>query len=252
MKFRHAITVLLFSVMFTTGCRSTRIEPREEYRDTITHAGTIDNLNRGEFGGFLTVSNLLRYGDFGLGTFDGLDGEMYIHSGVVYRVDTTLRPAVADPATLTPFAVVTFFEADRMFDVERMDQKLFERALAMRRKNDRMPQAVHVHGLFNHLEVRSVPRQETPWRPLAKVVETDSVKTSLTNISGRMVGYYMPSPFGSLHPEGFHFHFVSDDRSIGGHVLSFSISQARIEVDSSPRIHVLVNTNAVSYHPLAR
>lgn len=250
---RHAIVVLLLgSALLAAGCRSTKVQPWDEYADTITHAGTIADLNRGQYAGFMAVSNVLRYGDFGLGTFDGLDGEMILYSGQVFRADTDLKPALVDSSVTTPFAVVSFFAADRMFDVERMDQKLFERALAMRRKNDLLPQAVQVHGVFSHLEIRSVPRQETPWRPLAEVVATDSVKQAFTNIAGRMVGYYMPAPFGGIHPEGFHFHFISDDRSVGGHVLGFAIAQARIEVDSSPRIQVLVNTNAPVFNALPR
>ena len=227
-----------------SGCRSTRVEPRDEYADTITFAGTYADLSRGGYAGFIAVSNIVRFGDFGLGTFDGLDGEMLIYSGDVYRVDGTLAAAPAESSVTTPFAVVTFFAPDRLFDVARMDQPLFERALAMRRKNDRLPQAIHVQGVFETMHIRSVPAQVAPWKPLGETLAADSVQITLTNVAGRMVGYYMPASFETLHPAGYHFHFIRDDRTTGGHVLGFNIAHARIELDHSTRLHVLVNTNA--------
>src|SRR6187401_2210618 len=63
----------------------------------------------GVYDGDLTVRELLEHGDFGLGTFNALDGEMLILDGVCYRmrVDGTVTPAAG--ADLSPFAVVTEF-----------------------------------------------------------------------------------------------------------------------------------------------
>jgi acetolactate decarboxylase len=239
----HWIWAALVCVVLS-GCRSTRVEPRDEYADTITMAGTYADLSFGGYAGFVAVSNVLRYGDFGLGTFDGLDGEMLIYSGEVYRIDGTLTAAPAPVDATTPYAAVTFFSPERMFDVARMDQPLFQRALAIRRKNDRLPQAILVQGVFETMHIRSVPGQVAPWKPLSEALASDSAKTTLTNVSGRMVGFYIPASFETLHPAGYHFHFIRDDLTTGGHVLDFKIAQARIEVDHSTRLHVLVNTNA--------
>lgn len=240
---RFSIVAAVMAVTVFAGCRSTKVQPWDEYADTITLAGIYADLNRGDYEGFVAVSNLLRYGDFGLGTFHRLDGEMIMYSGEVYRVDGSLIAAPAAPLITTPFAVVTFFAPDRIFDVERMDEVLFKRALGLRRKNDRLPQAIHVQGLFQTIRIRSVARQENPWKPLSDALAADSSQITLTNVSGRMVGYFMPASFEPLHPEGYHFHFLRDDRTTGGHVLEFDLSQARIELDNSPRLHVLVNTN---------
>jgi len=238
------VVVAAMALLVSFGCRSTKVQPWYEYADTITLAGIYADLNRGDYAGFMTVSNLLRYGDFGLGTYHGLDGEMVIYSGEVYRVDSRLLAAPVSPSISTPFAVVSFFSPDRMFDVARMNQVLFKRAIALRRKNDRLPQAIHVQGLFKTIHIRSVAPQEPPWKPLSDALAADSNSITLSNVVGRMVGYYIPASFEPLHPEGYHFHFLRDDRITGGHVLDFDITQARIELDNSPRLHVLVNTNA--------
>jgi len=232
-----------FLVLAQVGCQSSRIMPRQEYADTITHAGVYSDLANGDFEGFFAITNLHRYGDHGLGTFHGLDGEMMMYSGVIYRADVIGALAPASISNQTPFAVVTFFDADRMFDVEKMDQPLFKRALDMRRKQHRTPMAIQVQGNYKSLTIRSVPEQEMPWRPLDVALKEDARQLVLTNVTGTLVGYYFPDYLSALHPGGYHLHFMDENRQVGGHVLDFNIAQARISVDTSPRLQVFLSTN---------
>jgi len=229
-----------FFLLLLNGCASTKNQHAHEYDDVITHAGLMVDLSKGEYDGFYAVTNLVRYGDHGLGTFDGLNGEMIVYSGVIYRADAACHLAPIPVSNLTPYAVVTYFQPDRVFDVEKMSQTLFERALDMRRKLDRVPQAIQVSGIFKSITIRSVPMQEKPWRPLAKVVETDSYKVTLTNVTGVMVGYHYPEYLSMMHPAGYHLHFIDNQRLMGGHVLDFEIAQARISLDHSPVVQVFL------------
>ena len=52
------------------------------------------------------------YGNFGIGTFSGLDGEMVEPDGVVYHIKVDELAYPANDSTTTPFDAVTFFEAD--------------------------------------------------------------------------------------------------------------------------------------------
>ena len=81
--------------------------------DTLYQVSTIDALMQGVFDGVQPVGELKRHGDFGIGTFDALDGEMIVLDGVVYqaKADGRIYP-VKDSAT-TPFATVTHFTKDR-------------------------------------------------------------------------------------------------------------------------------------------
>jgi len=227
-------------MLMLSGCASTQIHPAQEYTDTITHAGLYADLNKGEYDGFYPVTNLVRYGDHGLGTYDGLNGEMIMYSGVIYRADATCRLLAVPVTSVTPYAVVSYFQADRVFDVEKMSLTLFERALDMRRKQARVPQAIQVSGMFKSITIRSVPVQEKPWRPLAEVIQSDSFKVTLTNVTGFMVGYHYPEYLSMLHPAGYHLHFVDSQRVTGGHVLDFEIAQARISLDHSPGLQVFL------------
>jgi acetolactate decarboxylase len=75
----------------------------------VYQVSTISSLLAGGYDGDTSVAELLRHGGFGLGTFNGVDGEMMVLDGRVYRgtVDGHAH-AVADSA-LTPFAVVVAF-----------------------------------------------------------------------------------------------------------------------------------------------
>ena len=68
---------------------------------------------QGVFDGTEPVAELKKHGDFGIGTFDALDGEMMVLDGKVYQAGadgsdiTSLRTT-----TTTPFATVTYFDRD--------------------------------------------------------------------------------------------------------------------------------------------
>ena len=44
--------------------------------DTLTPVSTIDAILNGLYDGIITYGELKEWGDFGIGTFEGLDGEM--------------------------------------------------------------------------------------------------------------------------------------------------------------------------------
>ena len=55
---------------------------------------------------------LKKHGDFGIGTFDALDGEMIVLDGVVYQAKADGHIYQAADNLTTPFATVTYFDSD--------------------------------------------------------------------------------------------------------------------------------------------
>src|SRR5262245_8910694 len=53
---------------------------------TLYQVSTSSALVEGIYRGAVTVAQLLEHGDFGLGTFEGLDGEMVVCDGEVLQV----------------------------------------------------------------------------------------------------------------------------------------------------------------------
>jgi acetolactate decarboxylase len=70
------------------------------------HYSTINALLRGLYDGDMTIADLARHGDHGLGTVNGLDGELIIVDGTPYqmRADGVVRRLQGSEGT--PFAVV--------------------------------------------------------------------------------------------------------------------------------------------------
>lgn len=223
-----------------TGCGT--VDPHAAWRGVVTQVSTYPALAEGRYDGQIAVSNLVTYGDHGLGTFDGLDGEMVVHSGVVYRITPDRAASVVSPDVTTPFAQVIWFTPDSTYDVMAMDQQQFLKTMNWKQPDNGHIRAVRITGRFSELHLRSVPRQSKPYPPLDKVVLDHEVQYTLTNVTGTLIGFFSPAAAGTALPRGFHLHFISDDATTGGHVYDFNLTTGRIELDEASELRVLLPT----------
>jgi acetolactate decarboxylase len=97
--------------------------------------------------------------------------------------------------------------------------------------------AIKVEGRFEQLTVRSVPRQARPYLPLVEAVAKQPIFDH-RNIDGTLVGFRFPDYTRGLNVPGYHLHFLSKDRGVGGHVMRFSTRRARVEVDITSRFQM--------------
>ena len=74
---------------------------------TLYQTSTMSALVDGIYDGSMTIAELLEHGDFGVGTFNQLDGEMVVNEGVCFHLFSSGEARVASPHDLTPFAAVT-------------------------------------------------------------------------------------------------------------------------------------------------
>ena len=133
----------------------------------------------------------------------------------------------------TPFAVVTFFEADQTlsFD-ESLDCTTLKQRIDDSLPTLNIPYAVKVEGAFESIKTRSVPRQSEPYPPLADVVAEETI-FELSAINGVMAGFRLPSYVDRANVVGYHFHFVSNARDKGGHVLDCQSRAVTVGIDYS-------------------
>lgn len=193
----------------------------------------------GQFDGVTTYRTLRSYGDFGLGTFDALDGEMIALDGIFYRVDTAgVAHTVPDTST-SPFADVTFFAADMTDTIAAtLDFDGLADYLAGLLPDTTQYYAIRVDGSFTHVQTRSVAAQPRPYPTLSEALARQ-VEFDYTGIEGTMVGYYMPASAQGTSTTGFHFHFISEDRTTGGHLLECIVERARIGIDDCTGLSVI-------------
>lgn len=182
-----------------------------------------------------TVGHVRAHGDFGIGTFNDLDGEMVVLGGVVYQLRVDGQVSVVDDSVQTPFACVTTFYGDTEERFEQpMDYAALERLLTELLPSPNLVYAIRVDGRFAHVRVRSVPRTEN-YRPLAEVAKTQAI-FDYHNIPGTLVGFWTPAFLSSVHVAGLHLHFISDDRSCGGHLLSAAPSDVVVRLQHAPAL----------------
>jgi acetolactate decarboxylase len=177
----------------------------------------------------IPFTQIKQHGDFGLGTFDNLDGEMVMLDGQIYRITGDGRVHQVDEQALTPFACVTFYDP---FSHDQLDAEvsyaIFQEWLEGLLPSPNIFYAIRVEGRFASMRVRSVPKQEN-YRPLVEVAKEQSVFT-FTDIEGSLVGFFTPAFVGSLNVPGLHLHFLSADRQRGGHLLECRPSHVRVGV----------------------
>ncbi len=208
--------------------------------DTITQVSTIDALMTGVYDGPTTLGELGTKGDFGLGTFGTLDGEMILLDGVFYQVTATGAVLKPGPGVTTPFAAVTFFKADRKLPLKKgATFKSFTAETEKAFPTRNAFYAVMVKGMFKMVKARSVPAQKKPYRPLTEVVKTQPV-FDLTDVAGTMVGFWCPSFVKGVNVPGYHLHFLRADGKQGGHVLDFVIDKAILEIDDTRELSLVL------------
>jgi acetolactate decarboxylase len=229
--------VLVFcgAAVYTGFTRLPTASPVSEDRETLYQVSTIDALMQGVYDGVQPISELKKHGDFGIGTFDALEGEMIVLNGKVYQAKADGRVyAVMDNAT-TPFATVTHFDRDFSVTPGRpMNFSVFSTDMSDRLPSQNMIYAVRMHGTFPHMKVRAIPAQQKPYPTLTEAAKNQSVYP-YTDITGTVVGFYTPVFFKGLNVAGYHLHFLSDDRYTGGHILDFEVpANASVEYDITP------------------
>lgn len=204
----------------------------------LFQASTIGALLDGAYEGDVTFAELAGHGDLGLGTLNGLDGEMIAVDGGFFRADSGGQVSPIDPAARTPFAVLTWFEPAVEADLEGpLTHDELVAALDGLLPAGTVACAVRIDGTFALVHARSVPRQAPPYRPLAEVVATQTV-FDLPEVEGTIVGFRFPDYSEGLEVSGYHLHFISADRSCGGHVLEARARRARARIDVATDLHV--------------
>ena len=208
---------------------------------TLYQVSTAGALVEGVYQGAISVATVREHGDFGLGTFDDLDGEMVLLDGTVYQIRSDGSVSgVADEA-LTPFAVATRFEAGTGVNVSVADLTALTVALDGLRKSSNVFFAVRVDGQFDRVSVRVVCRTG----PGVRLVEAtaNQVERELGPTSGTLVGFWSPPYASGLEVAGYHLHFLTDDRRAGGHVLDCSGRDLRVQIQMEGSVHVALPDN---------
>lgn len=208
--------------------------------DTLLQVSTIDALMKGIFDGKVSFGELKKRGDFGIGTLDNLDGEMLALDGKFYQIDSKGTVKLIPDEVETPFAAVVFFEGEKTVRLDALESlsKLQEK-LDAEVSSTNLFQAVKVTGTFPSMHLRSVPRQEPPFRTLPEVAKEQSL-FNLKDVKGTLVGFRSPEYVKGINVPGYHFHFLSEDGKQGGHVLDCAVAVGAASIDTLENFTMLL------------
>lgn len=213
-------------------------------KNTLMQVSTIDALLAGSYDGQMTVGELLMHGTLGIGTFDALEGEMIVMDRQVYqaRADGTVR--LMPSSVTTPFASVVDFKADTFIKLDgETTLSGFQREADRILSNKNIFLAVRFDGTFPSMKVRSVPKQKKPYPPLAEVTQHQAV-FEYTNVTGTVLGFRCPAFVKGVNVPGWHLHFISADRKLGGHILDFTAAEGTLQIDTCNRFYMILPEDA--------
>lgn len=210
--------------------------PAQTDREVLYQVSTIDALSQGVFDGETTCGRLKQHGDLGIGTFNGLDGELVALDGAIYDVKADGAVIAVSDEAKVPFAAITFFDPDRSVALERVENlQQLEQQIEQALPTKNLFYAFRIDGVFTYLKTRSVPKQQPPYPLLVEAVKRQAVFT-FENTTGTLVGFRCPDFVKGVNVPGYHWHFLARDRKQGGHLLDCRLEKAAARIDVTPQL----------------
>ncbi len=248
-----SLLCLIFAAM--TGC-STNVIPTEyasnpiAQKETLVQISTIDAILSGIYDGVVDFATLKNYGDFGIGTFEGLDGEMVGFDGNFYQVRADGIAYPVSASMETPFATVTFFEVDHKEQLpEGLDYEQIQELLDDTLPTGNIFYAIKIEGVFSYMKTRSVPGQQKPYPPLLEVTKNQPI-FEFNDVEGTIIGFRCPAYVAGVNMPGYHLHFLTKDKNAGGHVLEFQIAEAVAYLDYTSDFFMILPGEGSDFYEL--
>jgi acetolactate decarboxylase len=226
-----------------SGCAST---PKE--RSPIFQYSAINALLEGVYDSDVTVEELSRHGNFGIGTFDGLDGEMILLDGSFSQIQGDGNAYRVPETTKTPFAVITFFQGVTVsYPQSSLDFQGLTKYVDGLIPTKNIFYAIRVDGVFKFVTTRSVFKQQKPYPRLVEALKNQPEFT-LKNVRGTLVGFRCPAFVGGVNVPGYHLHFITKDRSAGGHVLGFQTESVNVRIEGANEFRMILPRDTSFYN----
>jgi acetolactate decarboxylase len=185
---------------------------------TLYQVSTATALVEGIYQGVVRVGTLREHGELGLGTFEHLDGEMVLVDGHCFHVRSDGSVRECDDDVLSPFAVITRFAPEVAVTLDQCpDMSQLTSRFDALRPSDNFFFALRVDGHFAYVHTRAMCRT-AEGVPLVQAAAVQP-EFELHDVSGTLVGFWTPEYAKTLNVPGYHVHFVSVDRTSGGHLL---------------------------------
>ncbi len=213
-----------------TFIRVKKRQPMHHTIPTLFQTGTLPSFLQCLYEGDTELQVLLSHGDFGIGTYNCLDGELILLDGQFYQTNENGRVTKPSLQMKTPFSNVLFFQKIKELPLQQISSvQNLEKELSLHLKTKNYIHAFRIDGKFQEVKIRSVLKQKAPFRPFQSQPHAVS-ETSLQEARGTILGLRFPSYLRSLNVEGYHFHFIDEKKEYGGHLCAAKIVKAAAHI----------------------
>ena len=144
-----------------------------------------------------------------------------------------------------PFATVTHFDEDA--NISNISAKNFDELTGRLDKEIEKyglnnMYVIKIHGDFSNITVRSVEKQEKPYKEFTEVAAVDQRVFNYTNQTGTIIAAYFPEYMNELNMHGWHLHFLNDAKDKGGHVLGLTMENGTAKIDEIHEFNMILPT----------
>ena len=231
MRLNPALILCCCLTLLMTGIALSCAADENIDEDITSQAGVFSVLEAGRYDRITTVDEMNTKGDLGVGGFENMDGELIQLNGTIYQVtsDGVVHTPSGDTGVTFMNTVKFNPELTHEFSNPKNLTELEDELMQSFPSQDSI-YAIRIDGFFPEMTVRSVPVQQKPYPPLSSVIANQSV-FNLTNTTGTISGFWFPAWMQGVNYAGYHLHYISEDRTSGGHILGFTMENGTALVD---------------------
>jgi len=215
----------------------TEVLPGHTENTVHQYAPTVGLLNS-IYTGNQTPEEMVAKGNMGIGTVNDLDGELIAVDGVVYAIDAAGGITKAPKELESPNMTMINFQPKTTIEIKNIQSlKDLDKALKSQATSKNSFYAYRIKGTFPYLKMASAHKVEDEDVSLFEYLDTRVMYTR-ENIKGTLVGLYTPEYLGNVVIPGLHFHFLSDDIKLGGHLEGIKFDTMTVEVQEINQLNL--------------
>lgn len=213
--------------------------------DILFQAGLVIGMLQGVYEGDVDFKTLAQQGDIGLGTLNGVDGEMVAVDGHFYRIDVNGVAELIPPEQCTPFAVVSQFQPVPSFTIDPVESLAALNALLDSHiATPNIFYMIRIEAELEWIKLRSESCQMRPYQPLAETLPKLQHTFELTHSTGTLVVTRCPDYSAAFTVPHYHYHYINHDRTTGGHVFDLKLRTAKVMINPLRQFHMILFNNA--------
>lgn len=234
-------------LLVMTGCNTTTVVYMLD-RHALYQSTPLAYLQAGNYNTTITVDQFKSLGNFGIGIFDRFDGEAVLLNGVTYQITGTGKVVIPSDQAKLLFGSCMLFDVEKRFAMRNVASYTdFQEALQKYFSTDLHIRALQVEGTFTSVRVGCLQQQNPPYQPFDEA--TRQVKEyTWRDVRGTLVGFWTPPAVpAAVMASGFHLHFISEDKTLGGHVVDFQADKLTIFFKQIMRLTVNYSPDAASH-----